>query len=104
MLRFDSDYMEGAHPQILRRLTEMNLEKMPGYGTDEICNSAKEKIRAACAAPAADIFVLVGGTQTNATAIHILLRPFEGVISAVSGHINVHEAGAIECGATAWTR
>ena len=98
MLRFDSDYMEGAHPQILRRLTEMNLEKMPGYGTDEICNSAKEKIRAACSAPEADIFFLVGGTQTNATAIHILLRPFEGVISAVSGHINVHEAGAIECG------
>lgn len=98
MLRFDSDYMEGAHPQILRRLMEMNLEKMPGYGTDEICSSAKGKIRAACNAPEAEIFFLVGGTQTNAAAIHILLRPYEGVISAVSGHINVHEAGAIECG------
>lgn len=98
MLRFDSDYMEGAHPQILRRLMDMNLEKMPGYGTDDICRSAKEKIRAACNAPDAEIFFLVGGTQTNAAAIHILLRPYEGVISAVSGHINVHEAGAIECG------
>lgn len=98
MLRFDSDYMEGAHPQILRRLTEMNLEKMSGYGTDDICRSAKERIRAACNAPDAEIFFLVGGTQTNAAAMHILLRPYEGVISAVSGHINVHEAGAIECG------
>lgn len=98
MLRFDSDYMEGAHPKILRRLMDMNLEKMPGYGTDEICRSAKEKIRAACNSPEAEIFFLVGGTQTNAAAMHLLLRPYEGVISAVSGHINVHEAGAIECG------
>lgn len=96
MLYFDSDYMEGAHPRILARLLETNLDKHPGYGSDEICASAREKIRHACAAPEAEIAFLVGGTQTNATIIDSLLLSYQGVISAVSGHINQHEAGAIE--------
>lgn len=98
MLYFDCDYMEGAHPAILERLMESNMEHTYGYGTDSYCESAKEKIRKACGCPEAEIFFLVGGTQTNATVIKSLLRPFEGVIAAETGHINVHEAGAIETG------
>ena len=98
-LTFASDYMEGAHPLILKRLAETNLEKSSGYGTDEYSESAREKIRAACGMPEADVFFLAGGTQTNAVMIDALLRPWQGVISAKSGHISVHEAGAIEfCG------
>ena len=97
-LSFVSDYMEGAHPQILKRLTETNMVKSPGYGLDEYSESAKEKIRNACSVPEADIFFLAGGTQANAVMIDALLRPYQGVISARSGHINVHEAGAIEAG------
>ena len=98
-LTFASDYMEGAHPLILKRLAETNLEKSSGYGTDNYSESAREKIRAACGAPEADVFFLAGGTQTNAVMIDALLRPWQGVISAKSGHISVHEAGAIEfCG------
>ncbi len=97
-LSFSSDYMEGAHPAILRALTETNLVRTPGYGLDPYCDSAKEKIRAACAAPDAEIFFLVGGTQTNALVIKSLLRPYEGVIAPETGHISVHEAGAIEMG------
>ncbi len=98
LLSFSSDYMEGAVPEILQRLTETNMESTPGYGLDAYCNSAKAKIRAACAAPDADIFFLVGGTQTNATVIDALLRGYQGVISADTGHVSVHEAGAIEFG------
>ena len=98
-LTFSSDYMEGAHPLILKRLAETNLEKSSGYGTDEYSESAREKIRAACGTPEADVFFLAGGTQTNAVMIDALLRPWQGVISADSGHISVHEAGAVEfCG------
>ena len=98
-LTFASDYMEGAHPLILKRLAETNLEKSSGYGTDNYSESAREKIRAACGTPEADVFFLAGGTQTNAVMIDALLRPWQGVISAKSGHISVHEAGAIEfCG------
>lgn len=97
-LLFASDYMEGAHPAILKRLLETNLEKSAGYGFDEYSESAREKIRAACNAPEADIFFLVGGTQTNATVIDAMLRPYQGVIAARTGHISVHEAGAIEAG------
>lgn len=97
-LSFASDYMEGAHPAILQRLTETNFMKTPGYGSDAFTAAAKEKIRAACHCPDAEIHFLVGGTQTNATVIDALLRPYQGVIAAESGHISVHEAGAIEWG------
>ncbi len=95
-LSFASDYMEGAHPAILRRLTETNLDKTPGYGLDPCCEAARDKIRAACAAPGAEVHFLVGGTQANATVIDALLPRYQGVISADTGHINGHEAGAIE--------
>lgn len=98
MLYFDSDYMEGAHPEILKRLSETNLQKHSGYGTDGICESAREKIREACGCPEAEVYFLVGGTQTNATVIRGLLRPCEGVLAADSGHISTHEAGAVEAG------
>ena len=98
-MTFASDYMEGAHPLILQRLAETSLEKCPGYGQDRYSESAREKIRAACGTPEADVFFLAGGTQTNAVMIDALLRPWQGVISADSGHISVHEAGAVEfCG------
>lgn len=98
MLYFNCDYMEGAHPAILKRLMETNMEHTLGYGSDPYCESAKEKIRRECNCPEADIFFMVGGTQTNATVIRSYLKPFEGVIAAQTGHINVHEAGAIEAG------
>ena len=94
-LSFSCDYLEGAHPAILQRLCETNFAQTAGYGTDEYCESAREKIRAACGAPNAEIHFLVGGTQTNATVIDALLRSYEGVIAADTGHISVHEAGAI---------
>lgn len=97
-LSFASDYMEGTHPAILERLFETNLLKSPGYGTDAFSESAREKIRAACAAPEADVYFLVGGTQANATLIGALLRPWQGVAAAETGHISTHEAGAIEAG------
>lgn len=98
MQYFDSDYMEGAHPLILERLVKTNMEKTSGYGTDAYCESAKKKIRKACGCPEAEIHFMVGGTQTNATVITAMLRPYEGVIAAATGHINVHEAGAVEAG------
>ncbi|MBQ3668493.1 MAG: aminotransferase class I/II-fold pyridoxal phosphate-dependent enzyme [Clostridia bacterium] len=97
-LRFACDYMEGAHEKILERFVETNRLKSVGYGADEFTQSAIEKIRAACADEQAAVYLLVGGTQTNATVIDALLKPYQGVISADSGHINVHEAGAIEAG------
>ena len=96
MLYFASDYQEGAHPSILQRLAETNLEKHPGYGTDEICASAGKRIRDACGCPDAGVYFLSGGTQTNKIVITSLLRPWQGVISADTGHISTHEAGAIE--------
>ena len=96
MLSFDNDYNTGAHPQILARFLETNLVPQTGYGNDEYCTSAKEKIRAAIGKPEADIFFLVGGTQTNAVVISSLLMPYQGVIAADTGHVSVHEAGAIE--------
>lgn len=98
MLYFNCDYMEGAHPAILKRLMESNMEQTLGYGNDPYCEAAKEKIRKECGCPDAEVFFLVGGTQTNATVIKGFLKPFEGVIAAESGHINVHEAGAVETG------
>ena len=98
MLSFTCDYNEGAHPLILKRLAETNLVQEPGYGFDSLSESAREKIRSAVGIPDADIFFLVGGTQTNATVIDSLLRGYEGVVAAQTGHIAVHESGAIEFG------
>ena len=97
-LWFASDYMEGAHPAILDRLLATNLEKTPGYGADPYSASAREKIRAACSAPEAEVFFLAGGTQANAVVISSLLRSWQGVVAAETGHICAHEAGAIEHG------
>lgn len=96
MIRFECDYLEGAHPKIIEALTKTNLEQTPGYGTDKHCENARSLIRQACNAPAADVHFLVGGTQTNAVVISSILRPHQGVICADTGHINVHETGAIE--------
>lgn len=95
-LQFESDYMEGAHPKIVERLMETNLEKTTGYGLDEYTKGAKEKIRLACGCPEAEVYFLTGGTQTNATIIDALLKSYAGVVAADSGHISLHEAGAIE--------
>ncbi len=96
MLAFENDYSEGAHEKILQRLMETNRVQQPGYGNDEYSQSAKEKIRAACQCPNADIYFLMGGTQTNALTIAAYLGPAEGVVSVQTGHVNLHEAGAIE--------
>ena len=98
MQQFVNDYMEGAAPEVLDALVRTNMEKTVGYGLDPHCESAREKIRAACDAPKAEIHFLVGGTQTNETIITSLLRPYEGIIAVASAHINTHEAGAIEHG------
>ena len=95
-LSFASDYMEGAHPSILETLQETNFLASPGYGTDSFTESAKQKIREACKAPDAEVHFLVGGTQTNATVIDGLLQSYQGVIAADTGHVSMHEAGAIE--------
>ncbi len=97
-LSFASDYTRGAHPAILERLGETNLMQTPGYGLDPISESAKKKIREACRCEQAEVEFLVGGTQTNATVIDAFLRPWQGVLAAETGHISVHEAGAIEAG------
>ena len=96
MISFESDYITGAHPKVLQALIDTNLQVQSGYGADDYCASAREKIRAACQCPEADVQFLVGGTQTNATVITTMLSEFEGVISATTGHIHAHEAGAVE--------
>lgn len=96
MIRFECDYSEGAHPEILKALSETNYEQTPGYGLDDYCKRAQELIKSACGAPNADVHFLVGGTQANTTVIASILRPHQGVICADTGHINVHETGAIE--------
>ncbi len=96
MIYFDSDYMEGAHPEVMRRLMETNLEHTVGYGEDPHSANARQLIRQACQAPNALVQFLVGGTQTNATVIDALLLRHQGVLAAETGHINVHESGAIE--------
>lgn len=99
MLSFECDYNCGAHPKVLEKLIETNLVPQSGYGFDDYSQSAKEKIRLACGCPDADIFFLVGGTQSNAVVIDTLLNSYEGVVCADTGHISTHEAGAIEaCG------
>ena len=96
MISFESDYITGAHPAVLQRLIDTNLVPQPGYFNDEYCASAAKKIKTACQCPEADVQFLVGGTQTNAIVIATMLKEFEGVISAATGHIHAHEAGAVE--------
>ena len=96
ILNFECDYNNGAHTEVMRRLVETNGQQSLTYGFDEWTVQARDKIRVACGDPLADVFFLAGGTQTNATVIDGLLRSYEAVISAECGHINVHEAGAIE--------
>lgn len=96
MISFENDYSEGCAPEILAALARTNLEQLSGYGEDSYSLRAKEKIRAAIQTPKADIYFIGGGTETNQLAIDSMLEPWQGVLSAVTGHINVHEAGAIE--------
>jgi len=96
MLSFESDYTVGAHEKILSRMQEMNLVQQKGYGGDAICGSAKEKIRKACNCEQAQIQFLVGGTQANSIVIASCLEQYEGVVAAQTGHVSVHEAGAVE--------
>ncbi|MDF9825061.1 threonine aldolase [Breznakia sp. PF5-3] len=99
MIRFECDYAEGAHPEILALLEKTNVEQTPGYGLDPYCEEAKKYIKKACENDEIDVHFLVGGTQTNLTVIASILKPHQGVIAAVSGHIYTHETGAIEaCG------
>ena len=96
MISFENDYIQGAHPEILGRLAQTNLEPLSGYGSDSYCESARRKIRKACGCENAEVHFLVGGTQTNAVVIDAMLKGYEGVVAADSGHIAVHEAGAVE--------
>ena len=96
MIRFQCDYAEGAHPLILQKMAETNEEQTVGYGNDPYCERARKKIRTLCDAPEADVHFLVGGTQTNFTVIRSILRPYQGAVAANTGHINVHETGAVE--------
>lgn len=96
MIRFDSDYTQGAHPRILEALVRTNMVQTCGYAEDEYSEEARALIRAACEAETADVHFLIGGTGTNTTVIAASLRPYEGVLCAATGHINVHESGAIE--------
>ena len=96
MLSFASDYTEGAHPKLLQHLMERNLVTLPGYGLDEDTEAAKAKICAACGRNDLQICFLTGGTQTNRIAVSSMLRTYEGVVCADTGHIAVHESGAIE--------
>lgn len=96
MIMFHNDYSEGCHEAILKRLAETNLEQTSGYGEDSYCRMAADKIRTLCKNESLNVHFLVGGTQTNLTVIAAALRPHQGVISADSGHIHVHETGAVE--------
>lgn len=96
MVYFNCDYTEGAHPRILEKLAGTNLEQTPGYGQDIYCEQAARLILQACAAPEAQVHFLVGGTQANFTVIRWALRAHQGVIAPETGHIHVHETGAVE--------
>lgn len=96
MIRFESDYLEGALPEIMKRLADTNYEQTAGYGTDSYCEGARGKIKAECGAPDADVHFLVGGTQTNMTVICAALRTHQGVLCAETAHIESHETGAVE--------
>lgn len=96
MLWFQNDYTEGAHPRVLEHLVQTNMEKLPGYGNDAYCAAAGEKIRTACGCPEAEVFFISGGTQANAVVISTMLQSYQAVAAARTGHVNFHEAGAIE--------
>lgn len=96
MIYFNNDYAEGCHPKVLQRLLESNMVQTPGYGTDEYCTAAAAKICAVCGRKDLAVHFLVGGTQANLTVIDAALRPHQGVLCASSGHIHVHETGAVE--------
>lgn len=96
MIRFNCDYNEGAHPKVIEKLVSTNMEQTPGYGEDDYCEAAAKLIRKECKCEDACVRFIVGGTQTNLVTIAAALRPHQGVISADTGHINVHESGAIE--------
>lgn len=96
MIHFRNDYSAGAHPAVLDALAKTNLELTAGYGCDPYCEAAANTIRTLCASPYADVHFLVGGTQVNKTVIAAALRPYEAVIAAHTGHICVHETGAVE--------
>ena len=96
MISFECDYNNGAHEKVLENLIKNNGAKPTPYGFDTFCERAKNRIREACGMPDAQIFFLTGGTQTNATTIDSMLYQYEGVICVGTGHINVHEAGAVE--------
>ena len=99
MIRFNCDYLEGAHPRILEALARTNMDQTPGYGEDVYCEQAREKIREVCKREDAAVHFLVGGTQANLTVISSILRPHQAVLCVKEGHINAHETGAIEaCG------
>ena len=96
MISFASDYTTGAHPDILKRLIDTNLEPVTGYGTDIYTKNAEEKIKKACKCADAQVYIATGGTQTNRLVISTMLDDYEGVVAADTGHISAHEAGAIE--------
>lgn len=96
MIYFNNDYAEGCHPKVLEALIQTNLLQTPGYGEDEYCVRAAERIKNLCQMQDADVHFLVGGTQTNLTVIDAALRPHQGALCAQSGHIHVHETGAVE--------
>ena len=96
MIFFNCDYNEGAHERIIKRLVETNLEQTTGYGEDDYCRQAAEMILEKCELPEGQVHFLVGGTQTNAGVISSILAPYEGVVAAQTGHVSIHEAGAIE--------
>lgn len=96
MYFFRNDYSVGCHPAVLEALSKANPEYVVGYGMDPYCKKAADLIRELCAAPNADVQFMIGGTQTNFTAVAAFLRPWESVITPVSGHVNGHEAGAVE--------
>ena len=96
MLSFESDYTLGAHEKVLDALIKTNYEVLSGYGNDAHTANAKELIKKACGAPDSEVFFLTGGTQANQVVISTMLKGFEGVISAQTGHIALHEVGAIE--------
>ncbi len=96
MIRFNCDYLEGAHPRIMKALMDTNMVQTAGYGEDEFCNEARAKIKEVCKCEDAAVHFLVGGTQANMTVIASILRPHQAVLCVKEGHINVHETGAIE--------
>ncbi|MBA1395109.1 low specificity L-threonine aldolase, partial [Lactobacillus sp. XV13L] len=96
MISFLNDYSEGAHPKVLQRLINTNMQQETGYGTDNFTTEATAKIKATLDCPEATVCFLTGGTQTNQIVIDAMLQSYQGVIAADTGHVNLHEAGAIE--------